>query len=171
MKNSIITLLLIISVILLLGCGSQKAFSTGEHTLAKGYTVLNQPMTFEKFIRTKNNTVGVLVLPSLSSELAIIEEDAMDLKKGVSISSYSPYPSQGGEITLTVNQNSLIKRARNLKVGDVLIVNLPYGSFNYQITKIDTKHQPSNTQGETLTFIVPSENKTTYFYAIPISTN
>ncbi|WP_251549455.1 class D sortase [Neobacillus sp. DSM 110989] len=84
------------------------------------------------------DTVGLLVIPKLKSELAIIEgTDPDDLAKGVGHYKGSYFPGDNGQIVLSGHRDTVFRRLGELKIGDSLQVKMPYGNFTYEIT--DTK--------------------------------
>lgn len=93
-------------------------------------------MTFEP---VDGEVVGLLSLPKINSELAIVEgTDPDELAKGVGHYKGSFYPKQGGEIILSGHRDTVFKRVGELEPGDELVIKMPYGEVSYEIvsTKI-----------------------------------
>lgn len=89
---------------------------------------------------------GLLSIPKISAELPIVEgTDPDDLEKGVGHYKGSFYPQQNGQIVLSGHRDTVFRRAGELKIGDQLIVQMPYGKFAYEIikTKIVTAEDTS----------------------------
>ncbi len=80
-------------------------------------------------------TVGLLVIPKINEELAIIEgTDPDDLKKGVGHYKGSYFPGEKGQIVLSGHRDTVFQRLGELKIGDSLKVQMPYGTYTYEIT-------------------------------------
>jgi len=91
--------------------------------------------TFEPIV---GEVVGVLSLPKIDSELAIVEgTDPDELAKGVGHYKGSYFPNQGGQIVLSGHRDTVFKQVGELELGDELLVKMPYGDTSYEI--INTK--------------------------------
>jgi sortase A len=85
------------------------------------------------------DTVGLLVIPKIKAELAIIEgTDPDDLEKGVGHYKGSYFPGEQGQIVLSGHRDTVFRRLGELKIGDSLKMQMPFGNFTYEIihTKI-----------------------------------
>lgn len=83
-------------------------------------------------------TVGILAIPKIKAELAIIEgTDPDDLEKGVGHFKESYFSGDKGQIVLSGHRDTVFRKLGELKIGDSLQMEMPYGSFSYDIT--DTK--------------------------------
>ncbi|MED4203142.1 class D sortase [Neobacillus mesonae] len=84
------------------------------------------------------DTAGLLVIPKINAELAIIEgTDPDDLEKGVGHYKGSYFPDEAGQIILSGHRDTVFRHLGELKLGDSLEVQMPYGNFSYEI--INTK--------------------------------
>lgn len=89
----------------------------------------------ERFQPPSGETVGILEIPKLKVELPIIEgTDVEDLEKGVGHYKGSYYPEENGQIILSGHRDTVFRGVGDLKIGDELIIGLPYGQFTYEIT-------------------------------------
>lgn len=89
----------------------------------------------ERFTPKQGETVGLLKIPQIEAELAIIEgTDPEDLDKGVGHFKGSYYPNENGQIVLSGHRDTVFRRLGELEQGDELNIELPYGEFTYQIT-------------------------------------
>lgn len=92
-----------------------------------------------EFNPSHGETVGVLEIPKLNTQLPIIEGTSDDdLEKGVGHYKGTAYPTENDQIVLSGHRDTVFRRMGELEIGDVFIVKLPYGSFEYKIesTKI-----------------------------------
>jgi sortase A len=81
------------------------------------------------------DTMGILEIPRIKAELAIVEgTDPDDLEKGVGHYKGSSLPSQNGQIVLSGHRDTVFRHLGELKIGDKLIVKVSNGSFSYKIT-------------------------------------
>ncbi|MGX6442966.1 class D sortase [Neobacillus sp. K501] len=80
-------------------------------------------------------TVGILAIPKIEAELAIVEgTDANDLKKGVGHYKGSYFPGDNGQIVLSGHRDTVFRRLGELEVGDHFEVQMPNGNFQYELT-------------------------------------
>ncbi|MEC1717197.1 class D sortase [Schinkia azotoformans] len=151
-----IAIIIIIAGIVLIGIGVFQYFNTKEeqkNTLKEAYKILedhNQQINNhpnedhhtkkdEEFNPFHGETVGILEIPKLNAELPIVEGTSdNDLEKGVGHYKGTAYPTEGDQIVLSGHRDTVFRRMGELKIGDIFIVKLPYGSFEYKIesTKI-----------------------------------
>lgn len=145
--------ILIIAGIVLLAVGVWKITNVNmktNETLSKAKNMLAQ----KKEVPQKNNaqpvqtvnkpvqigdTIGILEIPRINAELAIVEgTDPDDLAKGVGHYKGSSLPSQNGQIVLSGHRDTVFRHLGELHIGDQLIVKVPNSSFAYKIihTKI-----------------------------------
>ncbi|WP_077328075.1 class D sortase [Virgibacillus siamensis] len=79
--------------------------------------------------------IGILLIPDLDAELPIVEgTDADDLEKGVGHYTGTAFPTQHNQIVLSGHRDTVFRRTGELEIGDLLIVQLPYGNYSYEIT-------------------------------------
>ncbi|SEM36137.1 sortase A [Mesobacillus persicus] len=83
----------------------------------------------------QGDTTGLLVIPKISAELAIVEgTDPDDLEKGVGHYKDSFYPDENGQIVLSGHRDTVFRKLGELKLSDILEVQMPYGNYQYEIT-------------------------------------
>lgn len=81
------------------------------------------------------DTIGLLTIPSIKSELAIVEgTDPDDLKKGVGHYKGSYFPGENGQIVLSGHRDTVFRRLGELKPGDIFEVEMANGKFKYELT-------------------------------------
>lgn len=89
------------------------------------------------------DTVGLLTIPKIKSELAIVEgTDPNDLKKGVGHYKGSYFPGENGQIVLSGHRDTVFRRLSELEPGDIFEVQMPNGKFKYELTNtkiVDTE--------------------------------
>lgn len=97
----------------------------------------------ENYNPINGEVVGLLSLPKIESELAIVEgTDPDELAKGVGHYKGSYYPGQGGQIILSGHRDTVFKRVGELELGDELVMKMPYGEAAYEI--VNTKIVDAN---------------------------
>ncbi|AIM15819.1 class D sortase [Neobacillus sedimentimangrovi] len=83
------------------------------------------------------DTIGLLVIPRIQAELAIIEgTDPDELEKGVGHFKGSFFPGENGQIVLSGHRDTVFRRLGELKVGDLLNMQMSNGTFQYEITNM-----------------------------------
>ncbi|GGA92074.1 class D sortase [Ornithinibacillus halotolerans] len=109
------------------------------------------PVFPKNFNPAQGETVGVLHIPKLEADLAIIEgTDPNELAKGVGHYKGTTYPLQKDQIVLSGHRETVFRRMGELELGDKLVIQLPYGKFTYEI--VHTKIVPADDR----TIIVPT---------------
>lgn len=95
------------------------------------------PLDFAaKFDPEMGETVGILHIPKLESDLPIVEgthEDELD--RGVGHYEGTAYPLQNEQIVLSGHRDTVFRRMGELEIGDKLIIKMEYGDFTYEITE------------------------------------
>jgi len=101
------------------------------------------PHNLSSFQPKKNETIGILRIPSIHAEIPIIEGTSPDdLEKGVGHYSDTKFPGSNDQILLSGHRDTVFRKMGDVKVGDHLIVELPYGTFTYEMT--DAKIVPAD---------------------------
>jgi sortase A len=148
-------LLLIIAGVLFLGFGGYQYFNTkqlqnesleeAQQVLSKNNVGIGQSAKAASNILVADfkpeigDVVGILEIPRIEAELPIVEgTDEDELEKGVGHYRSSAYPLQNEQIVLSGHRDTVFRKMSEVKIGDELIVKLPYGTFTYVIegTKI-----------------------------------
>ncbi|WP_160722069.1 class D sortase [Bacillus sp. USDA818B3_A] len=147
-------LFIILTGLILLGWGvwqftQTKLQTTSALAQAKVLISQKQPAAADKKKINKEtppstgDTIGILGIPKLKAELAIVEgTDPDDLQKGVGHYKGSYFPGDNGQIVLSGHRDTVFRHLGELKIGNQLKMQMPNGDFTYQITK--TKIVKSN---------------------------
>ncbi|WP_188454153.1 class D sortase [Virgibacillus oceani] len=99
--------------------------------------------TAKTYMPKAGDTVGILYIPRLNSDLPIVEgTDEDELERGVGHYKGTAYPLQKDQIVLSGHRDTVFRRMGELELGDILTVELPYGDFSYEI--VDTKVVDAN---------------------------
>jgi sortase A len=114
-----------------------------QSALKEAQAVLNQveekgaaaeDITVESFHPVKGETIGILYIPALHAELPIVEgTDPNELAKGVGHYASSSFPEENDQIVLSGHRDTVFRKMGDLKIGDTVTIELPYGSFTYTI--------------------------------------
>ncbi|MFB7301574.1 class D sortase [Heyndrickxia sporothermodurans] len=152
-----LSFIIILFGLLFIGIGGYQFFKT-QHTqsesIKKAQQLLKQTDDLEKhtddmkkhkpqkkadFKPKQNDVVGILSIPQINAELPIVEgTDEDDLEKGVGHYKGTAYPMDNDQIVLSGHRDTVFRRMGELRIGDILSLKLPYGTFSYEIkeTKI-----------------------------------
>jgi sortase A len=88
-------------------------------------------------------TMGILFIPKLKSELPIVEgTDPDELDKGVGHFKGSFLPGERGQIVLSGHRDTVFRHIGELKLNDLLVIKLSTGDHRYKI--VHTKIVNSN---------------------------
>jgi len=99
-------------------------------------TVSAETIEQERFVPKQGEVVGLLKIPRLQAELPIIEgTDEEELDKGVGHYKGSYYPNENGQIILSGHRDTVFRKIGELEIGDQFIVEMPYGTFTYEMIK------------------------------------
>ncbi|WP_161879644.1 class D sortase [Alkalibacterium sp. MB6] len=94
--------------------------------------------TIMAFSPSMHEAFGLLHIPKLDRSIGIVEgtdPDALDL--GVGHVASTVFPGQGEQIVLSGHRDTVFRNFADLELGDVFVVEMPYGEFTYEIR--DTK--------------------------------
>lgn len=140
--------LLILAGFVLVAIGAFELLQTSQahkDSLNEVYNVLATPIEevndkgATSFHPHQGETVGLLEIPKIEGKLPIIEgTNENELARGVGHFKESAYPKQMNQIVLSGHRDTVFRRMGELKVGDELFIEVPYGRFRYEIvsTKI-----------------------------------
>lgn len=88
----------------------------------------------QQFSPKENDVIGLLEIPKIGAKLPIIEgTDEEMLDKGVGHYSSGVFPSDGEQILLSGHRDTVFRKFADLKIGDRFIVDMPYGTFEYEM--------------------------------------
>lgn len=140
--TKIFAIVVLVSGIVVLGMGLWQLWDgkrQEKHSLeaAKELVIKDKPK--EEFQPVTGEASGLLMIPKINAELAIVEgTDPDDLEKGVGHYKGSFYPDEKGQIVLSGHRDTVFRKAGELEIGDLLKIQMPYGEYAYEIvgTKI-----------------------------------
>lgn len=98
----------------------------------------NDDDTISSFSADKHEAFGLLHVPKLDRSIGVVEgtdPDALD--KGVGHMSSTVFPGQGEQIILSGHRDTVFKQFSKLELGDLFIVEMPYGEFTYEIRETE----------------------------------
>ncbi|SIT74555.1 class D sortase [Edaphobacillus lindanitolerans] len=86
----------------------------------------------------EGEAIGLLKVPKLGKELPIVEgTDPSALSKGVGHLKDSVLPGDSEQILLSGHRDTVFTRFSKLEIGDVFMVEMPYGTFEYVIRETE----------------------------------
>ncbi|MFA1821316.1 class D sortase [Virgibacillus oceani] len=143
-----LSIIFVLVGLLFLGYGGYQLFKTEaaqKDSLAEAQAFIEREKSTQEtdqgqqdFYPEKGDAAGILHIPKLEAELPIIEGTHEDeLEKGVGHYEGTAYPQQNDQIVLSGHRDTVFRDMGELEMGDILTVEVPYGSFSYEI--IDTK--------------------------------
>ena len=91
------------------------------------------------FTAEKNEAFGVLTVPKLDNRSVGVVEgaDADSLRRGVGHVSSTAFPGQGEQIVLSGHRDTVFRDFGQIEVGDTFVVEMPYGTYEYEIYQRD----------------------------------
>lgn len=82
----------------------------------------------------KGETIGILQIPLINKELAIVQgTDEDSLKQGVGHFTGTVYPGQKDQILLSGHRDTVFTGLDKLQKGDKIIVKMQHGTFTYVV--------------------------------------
>ena len=88
----------------------------------------------EPFSPEEDDVIGVLHVPKIDATLPIIEgTDEEMLEKGVGHYSTTVFPGENEQILLSGHRDTAFRKFGELEVGDRFIVEMPYGTYEYEM--------------------------------------
>lgn len=147
-KNKIISrILLIIALILAVVAGMMiynyfdginKQYQNAEVALVEAKTIIDDQTTREDMDNNLKvgTTIGTIEVIDRTDIVPIIEGDSLDLSmnKGAGHINNSGLPGDGKQVALSAHRETFFSGLKNAKVGDKIVVTMPYGTYNYTIT-------------------------------------
>ena len=137
--KQVIGFLLVIAGLLLLGTSfyhwkHQKQMASQSLVVAQERVEGKQDILSEDFTAEVDETIGVLTIPKLDRSIAIIEgTDERMLAQGVGHYATTAFPGQGEQVLLSGHRDTVFREFGELEVGDRFLVEMPYGSFEYEM--------------------------------------
>lgn len=93
--------------------------------------LIEEPVIFSP---EKGETVGLLHIDKIDASIAIIEgTDPDELDRGVGHLVQTAYPGENDQILLSGHRDTVFTRLGEIEIGDIFSVELPYGTFDYQM--------------------------------------
>jgi len=146
-KKNILPFLIIVTGIVFIGVGLTQFIDSKVQTnqSLKEAKAMVQPQSDKetessqkpegRLLPGQGETTGLLYIPAIDAELAIVEgTDPDDLEKGVGHYKDSYYPDENGQIVLSGHRDTVFRKLGELKLADILEVQMPYGNYQYEIT-------------------------------------
>lgn len=92
----------------------------------------------DNFSANTGEAFATLEIPKLDKELPVVEgTDPDSLDRGVGHLSNSVFPGQGEQILLSGHRDTVFRDFGELEIGDQFVVNMPYGTFIYEIRETE----------------------------------
>jgi sortase A len=138
-----VTILLVLAGVFFISMGgfqytttlvSQKQSMKEAYQIIKKFdqTKMHEPLPEQP--PSMGDIIGILQFPSIDEELPIIEgTDEDDLEKGVGHYKGSSFPNEQGQIVLSGHRDTVFRKLGELKMGDILAISTPKGTFSYKI--------------------------------------
>ncbi|RTQ94190.1 class D sortase [Lysinibacillus telephonicus] len=100
----------------------------------------------KNFTAAMNEAFATLEIPKLNRTLPVVEgTDADSLDRGVGHLTKSVFPGQGEQIVLSGHRDTVFRDFNKIEIGDLFIVNMPYGTFTYQIKDTEIVNEDDTT--------------------------
>lgn len=120
--------------------GTEKALIRAEQLLQQHEPSVesetNPPV--KKVVNELNDVIGILRVPKINAKLPIVDGTEIDdLKKGVGHYKGTALPRDGEQIVLSGHRDTVFTNFDQLEVGDDFIVDMPTGSFTYEIRETE----------------------------------
>ncbi|RXZ77826.1 class D sortase [Paenibacillaceae bacterium] len=115
---------------------AERILSIRNDPLYNEQLVLEQDMAQARaqFKARDNEVIGTLEIPKLNEKLPILEgTDDETLAQGVGHFKSTAFPLDNEQILLSGHRDTVFRKFGQLELGDLFVVNMPYGSFEYVI--------------------------------------
>lgn len=98
------------------------------------------------FSAAYNEPLGTVEIPKLNRTLPLIEgTDAFVLDQGVGHYSTTVFPGQNEQILISGHRDTVFRNFDRIEIGDLFIINMPYGTYTYEIKSTDIVHADDTT--------------------------
>lgn len=120
--------------------GTKKALIQAEQLIQQSAPIIEGEVAIsvDQVVDEPNDVIGILRVPKIDAKLPIIEGTEIDdLKKGVGHYKGTALPQEGEQIVLSGHRDTVFTNFDQLEVGDDFVVDLPTGSFTYEIRQTE----------------------------------
>ena len=109
-----------------------------KETLKKAENYLEEVKERENeesgILNNEEQLIGILQVPKINATLPIVEgTNEEDLEKGVGHYNGTALPGEGEQIVLSGHRDTVFVNFDKLEVGDIFFIELPTGSYSYEI--------------------------------------
>lgn len=156
-KKSIISKILLIIVLISLTVsafllfnyfnGNKQQLKNAESALIKAEDALKSKKDIRKERPVVGTVIGKMYIKGLTDYMPVIEGEDLDLvmSRGVGRIQSTSLPGEPGNAALSAHRETFFKPLQNMKMGDVIVVKMPYGTFKYKVNdKIVVKPNQGN---------------------------
>lgn len=93
---------------------------------------------YEAFDIPENEAFAILDIEALDRSVPVVDGTSPeDLEKGVGHIQQTSLPGGGEQIVLSGHRDTVFRDFGSLEIGDTFLLNMPYGSFRYEIGSTD----------------------------------
>ncbi|SDC37663.1 sortase A [Pelagirhabdus alkalitolerans] len=116
----------------------QQSLEQAEQALSTERFSDGDALDVDEFEASIGDSIGLLSIDTIDATLPIVAGTNPDeLDKGVGHHSSTAYPGQNDQILLSGHRDTVFTRLGEVEVGDIISVELPYGTFEYEM--VDSK--------------------------------
>ncbi|KGA98676.1 sortase [Alkalihalobacillus alcalophilus ATCC 27647 = CGMCC 1.3604] len=112
----------------------KQSLAEANEVLAMDRDVENPISSAESMDINDGDVIGLLTIPKLEKDLPIISgTEEEELERGVGHYKTTKLPGQNDQILLSGHRDSVFRGFGELEIGDQFIVEMPYGTFVYEM--------------------------------------
>ncbi|MGL4383129.1 MAG: class D sortase, partial [Bacilli bacterium] len=153
-KKSLVSKLLLFTSILLFAVSGLmifQYFNSINQQFKKATVALKE--VDEKVLKSETNLlveapisgqlIGRMRVEGLTGDIPIIEGDSLydAMARGAGHMPQTALPGSGQQVVLSAHRESFFKPLENVKDGDIVVVELPYGTFRYKVSHTKIIHE------------------------------
>lgn len=110
----------------------KEALIEAQELLARSYEDPQKDVIFKP---DTGDSVGILHIEKIDAAIPIVEgTDPDELESGVGHMSQTAWPGENDQILLSGHRDTVFRRLGEVEVGDIITIELPYGTFDYVMT-------------------------------------
>lgn len=126
---------------------NNQQFKNADTALIKADNIIKEKKDIKKKRPPVGTVIGKMYVKGLTNSMPILEGEDLDLvmNHGVGHIESTPLPGEKGNSALSAHRETFFRPLENMKNGDIVVVEMPYGTFKYKVVdKIIVKPDQGN---------------------------
>ncbi|MDF9867811.1 sortase A [Bacilli bacterium PM5-3] len=118
--------------------GNNEQYRNAEVSLVKADEVIKKKTDYRKKQPQVGTVIGKIRVEGITDDMPVIEGEDLQLamNHGVGHIDHTTMPgTYTGQPAFSAHRETFFKALENVKIGDIVVVTMPYGTYRYKISK------------------------------------